>query len=542
MLIKTHLNKKLIIATSVISGLFAVVVFAATTANITFPIAELGNCQDKDSCRQYCNDPNNIPACQAFAQAHNLTPKTNNGDSGTASNLAQAIKNGGGPGGCDSFDSCRTYCQNPDNQSECKTFAQAHGLTKPPQTPSADSKINSTLQETTGPGGCSSKDTCRQYCSDPSHQDECLSFAKEHNLIPKDQSDKVAKFLSLVQSGQTPGGCKTTQDCHQYCSDSSHSTECADFLLKLGVVTKDQAGDFKETKGEGPGGCKSREECSAFCNDAANHDTCLKFAQEHNLIPKKTIEDIKSNSDQVKQKLQNLPPQTLNCLKQKLGDDTITKLENGQLLPSGTTTSKAKECFQGQSGGQTNGQGNPQGSPHPMKLPPQILSCLKENLSETNYSFFSGDTPPNTKDLSPDVIAVVKKCFEQSQGLNGSPMPGQGMSEHGMPGTSPGEAMPTRPACQPYYYWDGSQCSSYADKCVQLGGQWNSDNHTCVRPSVSPGTNMPHQEGPGTFTGTPPPKPPLPPPPSPTSSNPFLRLGAAIVNFIIGSHPMVVAR
>lgn len=37
---------------------------------ITFPIAELGNCGSQGECAAYCDLPENMPACLDFAEAH----------------------------------------------------------------------------------------------------------------------------------------------------------------------------------------------------------------------------------------------------------------------------------------------------------------------------------------------------------------------------------------------------------------------------------------------------------------------------------------
>src|SRR5581483_6174279 len=105
---------KIFIKFSVIASLFfsaflmaAAQNSGATQQTITFPIAELGNCGSQVECKAYCNKQENIDACTAFAEAHNLI---NAQEKQKNQKFAQALKNGG-PGGCTDADSCKAYCQ-----------------------------------------------------------------------------------------------------------------------------------------------------------------------------------------------------------------------------------------------------------------------------------------------------------------------------------------------------------------------------------------------------------------------------------------------
>ncbi len=511
---KTHLNRKIIIAGMFAGLLYAAAVFAVSTSNITFPIPELGNCQNKDACREYCNNPDNVPACQSFAETHGLAPKKDSNDHGV-NKLAEAIKNGGGPGGCADIESCRSYCQNPDNRTECTVFAQVNGLTPPNKPNDEGGKIQKLIRDgKKPPGNCTSQADCQQFCSTPDHQKECLSFARENGLISQEESDKANKFVSLVQAGQTPGDCKTRDECHQYCSQPEHASECADFMLKLGVVTQDQADSFKETKGKGPEGCQSKEECAAFCNDPTNQEVCLKFAQEHNIISKDKVQDIKSNTEQIKNKLNGLPPGVLSCLREKIGADIVEKIANGQLLPSSNITALGKVCFDRHNDENKNSENHPSVSPTSRPpIPPQILACLKEHLSESDYQNFAGDHPV-TQNLTPGVIEIFKRCAQNLQTQNHEGQNQQGEIRKCLPRPACLDATPrcmipepasgwcprtsdeprasgeqrvqeSPAACPAGSLWNGRECLNMAAQCHSLGGQWNADNFTCLRPSSS---------------------------------------------------------
>ena len=42
---------------------------------ISYPVAEVGNCADKAACKTYCDEPANIDACLSFAEKNNLMSK-----------------------------------------------------------------------------------------------------------------------------------------------------------------------------------------------------------------------------------------------------------------------------------------------------------------------------------------------------------------------------------------------------------------------------------------------------------------------------------
>src|SRR3989344_4240166 len=44
------------------------VVLALSKDDIVYPVAELGNCQNEQECRAYCDDSENIAQCVAFAE------------------------------------------------------------------------------------------------------------------------------------------------------------------------------------------------------------------------------------------------------------------------------------------------------------------------------------------------------------------------------------------------------------------------------------------------------------------------------------------
>lgn len=317
------MNKKVFFALF-FSGLMLVVgTIVAQDLSVNFPIAELGNCQNKEDCRQYCDNIEHFDACMDFAKANNLLSDEKIQE---AKESLEKMKDT--PGQCKGRDECRTYCENPEHIDECTDFAKKHGLVSEEEA----LKIKKTFgvgpggckgeeckeycrkpenhitcidfavgngfmtQEEaekakkfagkTGPGGCQGED-CKAYCEEESHQEECLTFAKEHGLIDEKEAERAEKFMK--EGG--PGRCKGKMECQKYCQENSK--ECFSFAKERGLMSKDEEENFevgqrlheKLKEAGGPGGCTSEQECKTYCSDASHVEECIAFASAHAGIP-----------------------------------------------------------------------------------------------------------------------------------------------------------------------------------------------------------------------------------------------------------------
>ena len=170
------MNKKiltvLILVSSVaVSGAIIGSVAAQTSvASVTYPIAELGNCQNKEECRTFCDDTKNIDACLAFAEASNLM-------SPEELAAAKKFKDVGmtGPGGCKGKDACGEYCSVKDNMEVCIAFAEKNGLMSE-QKLQESKKVLTAIKKNAKPLGCNSQQECDKYCATAEHMDECINF------------------------------------------------------------------------------------------------------------------------------------------------------------------------------------------------------------------------------------------------------------------------------------------------------------------------------------------------------------------------------
>jgi hypothetical protein len=152
-------------------------------SSITFPIADLGNCASLSDCKAYCDIADNAQVCTTWGQAHNLIPKAPPTNP-TLTAINKALANNPGPGGCTTADACKTYCADTTHQAECIAFAKAHKLIRKEdqQKVDANDKLDA-LIAAGGPGGCTTRDACKTYCADTTHQAECKAFAMKAGLM-----------------------------------------------------------------------------------------------------------------------------------------------------------------------------------------------------------------------------------------------------------------------------------------------------------------------------------------------------------------------
>lgn len=278
-----------------------------STARITFPIPELGNCASKNECKVYCDTSAHMDICLSFASSHGLMKS----DEVEKARKFASIK---GPGGCQGI-ACKTYCEDSAHADECIAFAQEHKLISP-----KDIRIAQVIKEGGGPGGCASMSECWNYCADAAHAEACSQFARENGLEaprgrdadehadgrggprknfdhpdePRIDKEKARKILSEKDG---PGGCKTMEECGNYCETEGHMDECLRFAQENGLMDKEDIARVKKfVEQPGPGGCRGRA-CQTYCENEAHRDECMAFAVEHGFMSKEEVERVKKFRD-----------------------------------------------------------------------------------------------------------------------------------------------------------------------------------------------------------------------------------------------------
>lgn len=302
-----------------------------------------GGCTNGEECRNYCNDPTHTDECLAFAEEHDIL----DGDElSEARHVSRLLKDGGElPGGCTNRAECANYCNNPAHITECLDFAEKEGFLKDKELDEARNIAKALASGISLPGGCTDKTSCRDYCSDDAHTDECIAFAEAAGIIDKDNSNRARKFKKLIASGETPGECDSREACRDYCSDESNREECISFSERMGFVDSDRADMIRQTGGAGPGGCSTKAECEEFCNNLDNHEACFAFAHEHHLIDEDKLQDLEEGVSRLRGSLTGAPPEVSECLVNTLGANILEKIRAGELTPGQEIGESVKQCF-----------------------------------------------------------------------------------------------------------------------------------------------------------------------------------------------------
>jgi len=219
-----------------------------------------GGCQGADACRAFCDASVNQQMCVDWASQNGVITKDE-------AVQAKKIAGRAGPGGC-SGDQCREYCADTSHADECLSFAEQNNLISSADAGRAKKFLQVSQQG--GPGGCTGAQ-CRAYCEDAAHHDECLNFAKKNGLVTEDEAKQFEagqKIQDTVRQSGGPGGCADDSTCKDYCTDPSHVEECVAFASAHGGVSTQQAQEmlkaFTEQKARGNGDFNSSQDIQQF--------------------------------------------------------------------------------------------------------------------------------------------------------------------------------------------------------------------------------------------------------------------------------------
>ncbi|MBI1985029.1 MAG: hypothetical protein HYS60_02930 [Candidatus Wildermuthbacteria bacterium] len=258
--------------------------------SIRYPIAELGNCTDQQECKAYCGVSSNYSKCAAFAQKNNLTVEVPDDKKA----VFVAMQKGESPGGCKDEASCRNYCEDIDHIEECVNFVEKFNLASVDELKEIHQMANVKKAGVAFPGNCKTKESCLKYCDNSVNAVECMEFALNAGFIPQEDIEAVGKILPYLKSGgKLPGGCTTKESCDTYCTNDTNTNECVDFAVGAGFMTKEDADIVKKTGGKGPGNCRSREACDSYCKDTAHIDECVDFAVKAGFISQEDADQAK---------------------------------------------------------------------------------------------------------------------------------------------------------------------------------------------------------------------------------------------------------
>lgn len=370
--------------------------------DIQYPVLELGNCQSEGECRSYCDNADRAKECLAFAKKYNLISEE---EAKKAADKFLNIKNG--PGGCNSWSACEDYCNNVERLDQCIAFADETGYYSAAELAEARKFQELVKSGAQFPGECTERNSCEIYCNDVNHLEECLNFAEKSGFMPQEEIAEARKFMVLMQRGESPGGCTSKEQCENYCSEDNHIEECIAFAEKAGVMTAEDAEMARRVGGKGPGGCRSKAQCEAYCEE--NSEECFNFAKEHGLMSEDDLRQMSKGMEKFRENLDKMPPEAVQCLEDVLGEENFNKIKNGEPIFDRKIEGRMKSCF---------GRMTADLSQKLEKLPPDAVQCIKDAVGEEGLKKLqSGEFG---EDLNFESLGVCFKNLQGSVGGGGN--------------------------------------------------------------------------------------------------------------------------
>jgi len=337
----------LVSATTSVSFAAIATVGSGGMKNVRFPIEELGGCKSMSECKTYCAESDNMLSCINYAEKNNML----SGEELRVSKIvAEKVSKGGTPGGCKTRESCEAFCVGKvENINQCIAFGEELGVI--PQADLAEAK--KVAMALAGgaqlPGSCKTKGECENYCSAGTHIDECLNFAEAAGMMNAGDIAEARKVAPFLKNGETPGKCMTKDSCKAYCDDASHFDECIGFAEKAGFVSAEDAVIAKKVGGVGPGGCRGKEACQAYCDNEVNAEECANFARGKGLLSEQQKADIDTGVDRIKAALGQIPPEVKSevmiCLENSIGKEKFARIIAKQDMPTQSIGGKIEACF-----------------------------------------------------------------------------------------------------------------------------------------------------------------------------------------------------
>ena len=313
-----------------------------------------GGCRNKEECETYCDDPNQpnrMKECIAFAKAAGFMEKE---ELREAEKVLSAMEKGHKPPSCRGKKECDKYCSAPENIESCLIFAEAADLIPKDELKEAK-KYMAAVKKGVKPLPCNGKDECDEYCSNPENIESCIIFAEAAGFMEGEELEEAKMMLKALKGGAKMLPCRSKASCDEYCNEPAHFEECVTFAEAAGFMSSEEASMARKTGGKGPGGCRGEKECDDYCNNSDNQEECFKFGLEYGLIPEEDLEDMREGVEQMQDTLENADEEVMACLENSLGAATIAKIKDGTVMPSEKIGNAMQQCFESIMGGENRG-------------------------------------------------------------------------------------------------------------------------------------------------------------------------------------------
>lgn len=421
-------------------------VWAQETADISYPVAELGNCQSQIACRQYCDKPENNQACLDFAQKNNLMSEE---EVKRAEKFLAA--EGQGPGGCKSKEACEDYCNNMEHMDECISFAEKAGFMSGEELAEAK-KVQAAIKRGIKPPACGNKKSCDAYCESGEHMEECITFGMETGFLQGKELEDARKMLAAIKRGVKPLPCKGKEACDAYCNNSENMKECMNFALEAGFMGEEEKVGAQKMlqaleKGAKPPPCKGKEECDVYCSQEGHKEECIKFFVAAGFMSEKDAEMMRQGGGFGQGPGQGGPNGPGGC---KTKEECDVFCNN----PANQETCRKFGEENGMPPGSNQGQMPPGGSGMGSMMPPGGQTGPGGCKSEEECKIYCQNNPQNCQQFMPP---------NQGQGGPMNPPMGGG-SQFSGPGGCQGPE-----ACQAYCATHGEECKNFQPPSMPPG-------------------------------------------------------------------------
>ena len=189
---------------------------------ITFPIAELGNCNNAATCKVYCDQLQNHDACTSFAKKKGIAV----GKRRVNEKHATALSDAKTALGCNTIAACQVFCEEQANLERCQAFAQKHGLSTSQKVSAKDEEL---LLEAKQNLNCDSFDSCQALCDQKANYTKCAALLQDQ--VTSDDQAMFEKYKPQIKEFL---GCDSMVTCMAFCMNPLNMPKCSELGNKIG--------------------------------------------------------------------------------------------------------------------------------------------------------------------------------------------------------------------------------------------------------------------------------------------------------------------
>jgi hypothetical protein len=189
---------------------------ATPGASLTFPIKELGSCTNRSSCFAFCEKPDNSPACWSWGESQKTFVLGESTMNEAIESLEKKLLSLGVSfpigdlGNCENAPDCHRYCGRTENRTACTNFSLRIGMqNKQPVINEIEQQILLGLVKQVL--GCSDTKACKAVCQkNPTKCQEVIAQVRA-------KKDRIARDL-LLEKAKKELGCTNFDSCRNLCN------------------------------------------------------------------------------------------------------------------------------------------------------------------------------------------------------------------------------------------------------------------------------------------------------------------------------------